>query len=82
MPDTKYFEAIYTEIDLFWYNTLLKNEETCTNYENYDYNYEQCVTDNLKDFLNQELGCLPPWFKNSQVIFELVGINLLRNAKN
>ena len=77
MYDSNNFEAIYTEIDLFWHNSLLKSEDSCTVYEKLDYNYEQCFSKNLIDFLIQELGCLPPWFTNAKVINTLIEMIIL-----
>ncbi len=80
MYDSNNFEAIYTEIDLFWHNSLLKSEDTCRDYEKLDYNYEQCFSKNLIDFLIQELGCLPPWFKNAKVINTLIEMIILKSV--
>ncbi len=69
---TKKFETIYTEIDLIWHNNLIKKDKTCTDYNSLKLTYQECEAVKFEELLMEELGCLPPWFRTSQVIFTII----------
>ena len=54
-------EEIYYNVLTTVYDSRINVEESCTDYTELDYTYEECVDQEYKDIILKWFHCLPPW---------------------
>lgn len=62
-PTTEdFFDSVSYQVDFHLHNSKIYNGKSCTDYEQINSSYGQCIENIMSERLVKCYGCLPPWF--------------------